>query len=185
MLTENPVKIPDIPGRITILKNEDKEYVRFLLRREYDAERKFNKPEWITIGRKCEQMPGMMYPNDNYEKYLLNGGEEAVDGEMTKEEAEFAGKNRTYSMYSPFFEALYHEFRQQSRKHPDQPVNPYKAKSLNHILLPLKDMMQGEEYAEMLELIPMEGEESMSYSDAMILMTQYKCALAKFHRDWR
>lgn len=89
------------------------------------------------------------------------------------------------TMYSPFFEALYHEFRQQSRKHPDQPVNPYKAERLNHILRPLKEMMQGEEYAEMLELIHTEGEESMSYSDAMILMTQYKCSLAKFHRDWR
>ena len=42
-------------------------------------------------------------------------------------------------------------------------------------------MMRGEEYAELLGLIGT-GEEGMSYGDAMILLTQYKSALAKFYR---
>ena len=39
MLTEEPVKIPDIPEKINIMKKEDKEYVRYLARRKYNAEK--------------------------------------------------------------------------------------------------------------------------------------------------
>ena len=52
------------------------------------------------------------------------------------------------------------------------------------MLLPLKEMMKGEEYAELLGLISTaeDGEEGMNYGDVMILLTQYKSALTKFHR---
>lgn len=46
-------------------------------------------------------------------------------------------------------------------------------------------MMKDEEYAGFLGLIKTEGEEEerMSYSDVMILLTQYKSALGKYHRS--
>ena len=42
-------------------------------------------------------------------------------------------------------------------------------------------MIQGEDYAELLGLIGT-GDDGMSYGDAMMLLTQYKSALAKFYR---
>ena len=104
---------------------------------------------------------------------------------MTPEEQEFVLNNQTYGMYSTFFDALYHEFRQQTRKRPDSPLNRYKAETLNSVLKPLRDMMKDEEYAGMLGLaVPNEdgSEGGMNCDDVMILLTQYKSALAKYRR---
>ncbi len=64
-------------------------------------------------------------------------------------------------------------------------MNRYKAESINKVLEPLKDMMKGEEYSDLLGLIETteDGEEGMTYGDVMILLTQYKSALAKYHRS--
>ena len=100
---------------------------------------------------------------------------------MTAEETKFTRKKELYALYVPFFEALYYEFRQQTRRSPDSRVNEYKAESLNRVLVPLKEMMEGEDYAELLGLIGT-GDNGMSYGDAMMLLTQYRSALAKFRR---
>ena len=178
MLNQDPVKIPEMPGKITFVKIDGKEYVRYLAGRKYNADRKYNEPEWIVIGRRSETMPGLMYPNDNYEQLF---GDEREENAMTAEETKFTRKKELYALYVPFFEALYYEFRQQTRRSPDNRVNEYKAECLNRVLEPLKDMMEGEDYAELLGLIGT-GEDGMSYGDAMILLTQYKSALAKFYR---
>ena len=178
MMNQDPVKIPEIPGKITFVKMDEREYVRYLAERKYNADLKYTEPDWVLIGRRSETMPGLMYPNDNYERFF---GEETGEGTMTAEEAEFTRNNEIYGLYMPFFEALYYEFRHQTRRNPDNRVNEYKAECLNRVLEPLKDMMRGEEYAELLGLIG-SGEEGMSYGDAMILLTQYKSALAKFYR---
>lgn len=47
-----------------------------------------------------------------------------------------------YSLYSPFFDGIYHEFKQQTRKKAEEPVNRYKAESINKILEPLREMMK-------------------------------------------
>lgn len=186
MTEQELVKIPGIPGKISFSKTEDKEYVRYLTGRNYNADRKYTEPQRIIIGRRCEAMPGLMYPNDNYEKYILEKGEGTMDEQMTAEEQEFARNNQTYGMYITFFDALFHEFRQQTRKRPESRLNRYKAESLNKVLKPLKEMMAGEAYAGLLGLVENgedDWEQGMSYSDAMILMTQYKSALAKYRRN--
>ena len=184
MLNQDPVKIPEIPGKISIVKIDGKEYVRYLAGRTYDRERKYNVPEWIVIGRRSEAMPGLMYPNDNYDQYF--GEEAGTDEEMTPEEEAFSQNRGTLELYGPFFDALYYEFRSQAKKRPDSLVSQYKAESLNRILVPLKEMMQEEDYANLLGLIGAgEGDKGgMSHSDAMILLTQYKSALARFRRSW-
>ncbi len=178
MENQGAVRIPDIPGKIAFNKKDDREYIRYLTGRKYNADRKYNEPEWIVIGRRSETMPELMYPNENYEELFGAGREENT---MTAEEAEFIRKKELYTLYEPFFEALYYEFRQQTRRSPDSRVNEYKAESLNRVLVPLKEMMEGEDYAELLGLIGT-GEDGMSYGDAMMLLTQYKSALAKFRR---
>lgn len=185
MSAQTPVKIPESRGKIRFMKKEDKEYVLFLTSRKYNKEKKYNEPEWILIGRRINKMPGLMYPNNNYEDYFK---EEANDMEkaMTPEEKLYVRNNGAYGLYGPFFDGIYHEFKQQTRKKADEPVNRYKAESINRILAPLKEMMKEEEYACFLGLIETEAEKAgdgMSYSDVMLLLTQYKTALGKYHRN--
>ena len=184
MTEQRAVKIPEIPGKITFMRKDEKEYVRYLAGRTYDQERKYNVPEWVIIGRRSETMPGLMYPNDHYEQYF-GEEEEEMNESMTPEEAAFARDRGTFDLYAPFFEALYYECRTQARKRPDSPVTRYKAENLNQVLAPLKEMMQGEDYAELLGLIKAgDGEDGgMNHNDAMILLTQYKAALAKYRRS--
>ena len=184
MLTQDPVKIPDMNGKIRSIEKNGTQYIQYLVSRRYDSGKKHNVPTWANIGRRCERMPGLMFPNDNYEKYFITReGEEHMNENMTPEEEAFAQNNRTYGLYAPFFEALYHEFRQQTRKRPDELLNKYKTECLNRVLRPLKEMMKDEEYAEMLELAECsDGECGMSSSDVMILLTQYKSALNKYRR---
>jgi len=185
MLTGNPVLIPDIPEKISFMKKDDREYVRYLAKRKYNAEKKYTESGWVLIGRRAEGMPRLMYPNDNYETIFCREGE-GMDEAMTAEEEQYIRDNGIYGMYSSFFTGLYNEFRQQTRKKADDPVNRYKAENINKVLAPLKEMMQGEEYAELLGLISAaeDGEEQMNYGDVMILLTQYKSALAKYHRRY-
>jgi len=188
MEIQGPVKIPDIPGRISFSKIEGKEYVRYQTDRKYNADKKYNEPERVMIGRRCESMPGLMYPNENYERlFVTNESEENVNETMTPEEEKFARDNKTYGMYAPFFDALYHEFRQQTRKRPDELLNTYKAETLNKVLRPLREMMQGEEYAGLLGFAIAGDEEGngMTFGDVMILLTQYKSALTKYRRAHR
>lgn len=184
MLTQDPVKIPDIPQRIRMKEKDGHQYVQYLAARIYDADRKHNVPNWVNIGKRAEAMPGLMYPNDNYEKFFRREEGEHMEENMTAEETQYIQDNSKYGMYTTFFTGLYNEFRQQTRKKADEPINRYKAESINKVLLPLKEIMQGEEYAELLGLISTaeEGEEGMNYGDVMILLTQYKSALTKFHR---
>ena len=186
MLTQNPVKIPEIPGKISFKKKDDTEYVQYLTGRKYNADRKYTEPERAIIGRRIETMPGLMYPNDNYEKYFTEEGEEDMQEQMTAEETDFVWKDKTYGMYIPFFDAMYYEFKQQTRKRPNDRVTRCKAECLNRVLNPLKEMMKDEEYAELLRPINGDGdggEEEMSNSDVMMILTQYKSALEKFHRN--
>ena len=184
MLTRDPVKIPRIPGKIKIMKKDGTEYVGYVTERRYNADKQYSESQTVLIGRKIAAMPGLMYPNENYDKYF---GEEEneMEEELTAEEEQYIRENSIYGLYSSFFTGLYNEFRLQTRKKADQPINRYKADNINKVLQPLLEMMKGEEYAELLGLIESgeDGETEMTYSDAMLLLTQYKSALAKYHRN--
>lgn len=186
MLTQDPVRIPDLPGKISYVTVDGKEYVRYLISRRYNPEKKYTEQERVIIGRKCREMPGLMYPNENYEIYFDDKENGAMSEAMTPEEERFVRKDKTYMMFSPFFDALYFEFKAQARKNPDSRLNRYKTESLNQVLKPLKEMMQDEEYAQFLGLAEAgekDEESGMSHADVMILLTQYKCALSKYHCD--
>ena len=186
MHTREPVKIPDIPGKISYTKVNEKEYVRYLTERPYNADRKFTEPERVVIGKRCESMPGLMYPNDNYEQFFPEGGGESMHETMTPKEQAFTEHNRIYEMYITFFDALFYEFKQQTRKRPDDRLNRCKAECLNKVLGPLKEMMAEEAYAILLRLVASDeegGENGMNNSDVMMLLAQYKSALDKFRRS--
>ena len=185
MFYECPVKIPEDPKRIRYKEKDGIHYVQYLAERKYDPEKKHTVPQWVNIGKWIRSVPTLMYPNDNFAKYFPKGGENVDEEEMTTEEEQLVRDSGTYGLYSSFFTGLYNEFKQQTRKKADAPVNRYKAENINKVLKPLRDMMMGEEYGALLGLISTaeDGEEGMNYGDVMILLTQYKSALAKYRRD--
>ena len=184
MLTQDPVKIPDIPGKISFKRKGDTEYVQYLTGYTYKAEKSKPEAERVLIGKRSKEMPGLMFPNDHYYQYFKEDG--SVVETMTAEEVQYARNNGIYEMYSPFFDGLYYEIKQQTRKNPHEPVNPYKAEIINKVLQPLLEMMRDEVYVHLLGIIRTkeDGEEKgMNYGDVMLLLTHYKSALTKYRRS--
>ena len=70
MYYEFAVKIPSIPGKITIKKKGDSCYVLFEYERNYDAGKQFNVPRRAIIGKACSDDSGMMFPNEKFLEFF-------------------------------------------------------------------------------------------------------------------
>jgi hypothetical protein len=188
MMIVRPVKIPEAPGKITMTKIGDAHYVKYQTGREYDAERKYNIPKRVVIGVQIENMPTMMMPNENYAEYFTKDGREIAamsewekeETEKTGEEEEFRGRWETFQEYREFFLDLFYEIKAQSRGRLETKVPEYQAAAMNEILEPLRELLKGESYGRLLEMISA-GE--TSYGDAMILLCKYKTALGKYYSE--
>ena len=190
MYENEPVLIPEAPGKISFKNKKGSEYVQYEVERKYDPVRKYNLPDRKIIGIRIPTIPEMMLPNENYHRYFKG------DGNMNEEQkstAKHYEKNKKrFIMLRELFDQLYYEFQLQARRKPDDPVNSYKAMKINSILEPLREMMAEEEYAAYLDLVDVsqgEGEEreesitGKTYSDVALLLTQYKGAMTRFAGD--
>ena len=173
MYENEPVPIPDIPGKICFKNKKGSEYVQYETGRKYDPVRKYNVPERKVIGIRIPSLPEMMLPNENYHQY-------------------FKDDRKRFIMLRELFDQMYYEFQLQSRRKPDDPVNGYKAMKINSILEPLREIMGEEEYAVYLDLVDVstetgqEGADRLSgksYSDVALLLTQYKGAIKRFNNE--
>ena len=191
MMIVRPVKIPEAPGKITMTKIGEAHYVKYQTGREYDAERKYNIPKRVVIGVQIENMPTMMMPNENYAEYFTKDGKEiaAMSGweaemregtEMTEEEEEYSGKWETFQEYREFFLDLFYEIKAQSRGRLEAKVPEYQTAAMNEILEPLRELLKGESYGRLLEVLTA-GE--TSYGDAMVLLCKYKTALGRYYSE--
>jgi len=108
-----------------------------------------------------------------------------------KETAEkYTADKKEFTILRDLFDQLYYEFQMQSRRKPDEPLNPYKSMKINSILEPLRKLMAGEEYAGYLDLVDTTQEEGnensisgKTYSDVALMLTQYKGAMKRFFHD--
>lgn len=64
------VRIPDVPGKINQFKKGKAIYVRYVVGRTYHPEKKYNVPDQRIIGKRSENDPEKMVPNENYVKYF-------------------------------------------------------------------------------------------------------------------
>lgn len=64
------VKIPNVPNKITYRKKGDVDYVYYEYDRIYDKATQKTNPKRATIGKKSEEDPTKMLPNENYLKYF-------------------------------------------------------------------------------------------------------------------
>ncbi len=182
MLLDEPVYIPEVPGKIVIKKKGENSYVLFETGRQYDPERQYNIVERKMIGIQIPEHPELMMPNDNYLEYF---GENAENRTEEQEEMilNYAEELERGKILRNFFDKTYFEFLHMSRRTPEYPVSQEKVKRINRILKPLMEMMEGEPYGGFLELIPEagEGEESkMTCSDVAIMLTIFKTAVDRY-----
>lgn len=70
MYLDFKVKIPKIKGKIYEKTIKGVTYINYEYDRIYKPEKKYNIPKRTTIGKRCEDDHGMMYPNANYLKYF-------------------------------------------------------------------------------------------------------------------
>ena len=64
------VKIPEVKGKIYERTINGVVYINYEYDRIYKPDKKYNVPKRTTIGKQCEDDPGMMYPNPNFLKYF-------------------------------------------------------------------------------------------------------------------
>lgn len=64
------VKIPNEQGKITYRKKNDTDYVYYEYDRIYDKASRKTNPKRVTIGKKSEEYPTMMLPNEKYLKFF-------------------------------------------------------------------------------------------------------------------
>jgi hypothetical protein len=64
------VKIPNAHGKITYRRKNDVDYVYYEYDRIYDRTTQKSNPKRATIGKKSEDNPTKMQPNENYLKYF-------------------------------------------------------------------------------------------------------------------
>ena len=93
-------------------------------------------------------------------------------------------------MLAKLLGALYSEFSALSKKQPDALTNTFKTKQINRVLVPLKQMMNSEDSVQYLDLLSETDDEQITgrgrstYSDAVIIMSQYKTACDEFRRKY-
>ena len=185
-----PVRIPKVKGKIFFRKYKDYKYVQYVNGRRYDKRRKLAQTERINIGIQIPAWPEYMVPNENYWRFFPGGGQEDMDEKEKQELSQVEYERDQAYMIRDFFEQLYYEFQFQSRRQPNTMLNGYKVRKMNEILAPLKEMMKDEPAAAWLELIPEPVEEEvegggtvmrgMTYSDVMMVLTQYRCLEGEF-----
>lgn len=72
MYLDCEIKIPVVLGRINQIKKGKTTYIRYVLKRTYHADKKYNIPEQKVIGKRSETSLDLMIPNENFLKYFAD-----------------------------------------------------------------------------------------------------------------
>ena len=187
-----PVKIPDVPGKITLRERGDRVYVLYEIGRTYNPALQINTPQRKMIGQQIRNAPDMMLPNENYEQFFANG-EEIMSNEELVKVRDYEKIRGEYRMLNSLFEQLYYEFQIMAHRSPHYVVNAYKMRQINKVLEPLREIMKDEVYARFLEKLEEpemvtdpDGNEKLTgldYSDVALALTQYRGAMTRFAAD--
>lgn len=112
--------------------------------------------------------------------------------EIIEEKKQVADRER-FDNLSGMLHRVSMEIKDLAKKKPDAGLNSLKVERVNMILVPLKEIMEGEVSAPFLDLVEgVEGEKGISrnsYSDVSIILCQYEQACDEYRdkyydRDW-
>ena len=118
---------------------------------------------------------------------IVKALDEKEDMEATDEEH--------FNLLAKLLGGLYAEFSSLAKKQPDALTNAFKTSRVNRVLSPLKQIMASEDSTQYLDLLQeaddgqANGKGRSTYSDAVIIMSQYKTAcdefrLKYFNKGW-
>ena len=111
-----------------------------------------------------------------------------------KEDMEATDEDQ-FNLLAKLLGGLYAEFSSLAKKQPDALTNAFKTSRVNRVLSPLKQIMASEDSTQYLDLLQeaddgqANGKGRSTYSDAVIIMSQYKTAcdefrLKYFNKGW-
>ena len=118
---------------------------------------------------------------------IVKALDEKEDMEATDEEQ--------FNLLAKLLGGLYAEFSSLAKTQPDALTNAFKTSRVNRVLSPLKQIMASEDSTQYLDLLQeaddgqANGKGRSTYSDAVIIMSQYKTAcdefrLKYFNKGW-
>ena len=118
---------------------------------------------------------------------IVKALDEKEDMEATDEEQ--------FNLLAKLLGGLYAEFSSLAKKQPDALTNAFKTSRVNRVLSPLKQIMASEDSTQYVDLLQeaddgqANGKGRSTYSDAVIIMSQYKTAcdefrLKYFNKGW-
>ena len=124
---------------------------------------------------KCSPLANRI--NENV-KQIVGEYERAIQQQVSEMEEE------DFRLLSGLLERIYREIADLSKKQPDVLINPFKIKQINRVLSPLKELMADEPSSDFLDLV-LEVETGKdksrnSYSDAVVILSQYREACEKY-----
>ena len=102
--SSNPVKIPEVAGKISFMKKTDRTYVRYEFGRTYNPEKKSTVPQRAIIGMQIRNAPTLMLPNENFEKYFSGDGKELMTAKERKTAEEYAALSDEFWTLNGLFE---------------------------------------------------------------------------------
>ena len=64
------VKIPETDGKISVKTISGTQYVYYEYARIYNKKKKYNEPKRTCIGKRDEEQPGFLHPNEKFLKFF-------------------------------------------------------------------------------------------------------------------
>ena len=165
-------------GRVIMNKDDIEEQLQIVYsdielirnQRIYEIADTHGAPKCSTLAKRLKSnIKGIV---DDYES-LIKDQKEAVEQEQ-------------FELLFGLLSRLVSEIAELSKKHPDDLVNVFKVEMINKVLIPLKDIMSDEPVSEYLltvtEVVDDIGKSRNSYSDVVLILSQYREACAKYKK---
>ena len=201
MYYNQPVMIPDVPGKIVYRKKGDSTYVQFETGRTYSPETQDTRVERCIVGIQIPRKPELMLPNDNYFKHFQTDIRAVIEEKQGEIQA-FARKSAQLEKIRDDFDHMYYDFQTVSRGRWNEVVSPDTVTMINGILAPVIEILEkeedrnegqtpepGERNGARLGLIPdpiekdiegMKGYEGKTFEYVNFLLGQFKGAIGRF-----
>ena len=88
-----------------------------------------------------------------------------------------------YELLEPLLESAYEEMQELSKKKQESPINSYKVKAINRIIIPLKELLKEENVNSFLDIL--ETDDLPTNSDVVFILGQYKKAMALYRKTYQ
>ena len=83
-----------------------------------------------------------------------------------------------FKMLTELLKSIYDEMKEFSKKKPDEPLNAFKVKNVNRVLIKVKNILTNEPTVEFLDIL--DDETLPTNSDAILIIGQFNASMDSF-----